>query len=78
MAFQFGAWTLPTFVPLLLLRADVVENSVEHGRMLLPDMVTERGILVFIKEAKYEAQKCVLIIVTDLCTSASDRAGLLY
>lgn len=46
--------------------------------MLLPDMVTERGILVFIKEAKYEAQKCVLIIVTDLCTSASDRAGVLY
>jgi len=51
MAFPFGAWTLPTFVPLLLLHAGDVENSKGHGRMLLPEMVTERCILVFIKEA---------------------------
>jgi hypothetical protein len=43
MAFPFGAWTLPTFVPLLL-HADDVENSMEHRRMLLPEMVTEQDI----------------------------------
>jgi hypothetical protein len=59
MAFPFGAWTLPTFVPLLL-HADVVENSMKHGRMLQPEMVTEHDILVFIKEAQYEAQNCAL------------------
>jgi len=69
MAFPFGAWTLPTFVPLLLLHADDVENSMEHGRMLLPEMVTERGILVFIKEAQYEAQNCALYRATHLRTS---------
>jgi hypothetical protein len=59
MAFPFGAWTLPTFFPLPL-RADDVENSMVHGRMLLPEMVTEHDVLIFIKEAQYEAQNCAL------------------
>jgi hypothetical protein len=59
MAFPFGAWTPPTFVPLLL-HADDVENSMEHGRMLMPEMVMEHDILVFIKEAQYDAQNCAL------------------
>jgi hypothetical protein len=59
MAFPFGAWTLPTFVPLLL-RADDVENRTEHGRMPLPEMVTGHDILVFIKEVQYEVQNCAL------------------
>lgn len=60
MAFPFGAWTLPTFVPPLLLHADDVENNMEHGRMLLPEMMTKPGILVFIEEAQYEVQNCTL------------------
>jgi hypothetical protein len=31
-----------------------------QGRMLLPEMVTERGILVFIKQAQYDAQNYAL------------------
>lgn len=60
MVFPFGAWTLPTFVPPLFLHADDVENSMVQGRMLLPEMVTERGILVFIKQAQYDAQNYAL------------------
>ena len=67
MAFPFGAWTLPTFVPLLL-HADDVENRIEHGRMPLPEMVTEHDILVFVKEAQYETQNCALKRATNLRT----------
>ena len=69
MAFPFGAWTLPTFVPLLRLHTDDVENRMEHGRMLLPEIVADCGILVFVEAAQYEAQNCVLRRATHFCTS---------
>jgi hypothetical protein len=69
MAFPFGAWTLPTFVPLLRLHTDDVENRMEHGRMLLPEIVTDCGILVFVEAAQYEAQNCALRRATHFCTS---------
>jgi hypothetical protein len=73
MAFPFRAWTLPTFVPLPRLHTDDVENSTEHGRMLLPGIVTDCGILVFVKVAQCEARSCVLRRATHLRTSVKLR-----